>query len=127
MPIQRPPKAFLSVFNGLPNYREIERWFTRWSETTPTVEAEGTTIIITEDTNQNASEAGITIDASSNDVRYTLKDPGVYKGRTYRIDVKNSDNTVYINGTINNTVGDFQMYKDESLIIQDNGTSWRVK
>jgi len=127
MAVQRPPKAFLAYFNNKRDMREIEKWFTSFARTTPTTEAEGTTTIITSDTNQNASQAGITIDASLNDVRYFLASPGTYKGRIYRIDVKDSTFVADVSGTINGVDQNFRMYKDESIIIQDNGTSWRVK
>lgn len=127
MPVQSPPRAFNAFFNDKRDMREIQKWFTEFSRTTPAVIAEGTTITITEDTNQNAAQAGITIDASLNDVRYNLQEPGVYKGKLYRIDVKDDTNTADVSGKINGEEQNFQMYKDESIIIQDNGTSWRVK
>jgi hypothetical protein len=123
----KTPRAFNEFFNDNRDMREIQKWFTDFSRTTPTVISEGTTVIITEDTNQNASQAGITIDASLNDVRYYLKAPGVYKGKIYRIDVKDDTNIADISGIINGVDQNFRMYADESIIIQDNGTSWRVK
>lgn len=121
------PRAFNEFFNNKRDMREIQKWFTQFSRTTPTVIGEATTIIITKDTNQNSSQGGITIDASLNSVRYTLATPGVYKGKIYRIDIKDDTFTADISGIINGLEQNFQMYVDESIIIQDNGTSWRVK
>lgn len=127
MPIQNPPKAFNAFFNDKRDMREIQKWFTDFSRTTPTVIAEATTLIITQDTSQTAGIAGITIDASASDVRYFLAAPGVYKGKIYRIDVKDDTNVADVSGVINGVDQNFRLYKDESIIIQDNGTSWRIK
>lgn len=127
MTLLRTPRAFNEFFNNVQDMREIQLWFSSLAQTTPTTSADSQTRIITIDTEMNASIGGITIDASANSVTYSFADPGVYKGRTYKIDVKDDTFGAFVYGVLNGTLQTFPLYVEESLIIQDNGSSWRTK
>ena len=108
--------------------REIQKFFELLAFTTPNSESESNTKIISSETYSLTSfDGSITIDASVNAVRVILPVPNVYKGKIYRIDVKDSTNTVLIDGVLNDLDQQFEMWEDESIIIQDNGSSYRVK
>lgn len=107
---------------------EIQRFFERIAFVIPNSESESNAKIINEtEYSLTSADGSITIDASLNSVKIILPEPNVYKGKIYRVDVLDSTHTVLISGTLNDLLQDFEMFADESIIIQDNGTSWRVK
>ena len=108
--------------------REIQRFFETLAFTTPNAQSESNVKIIGSETySLTSSDGSITIDASLNGVKILLPVPNVYKGKIYRIDVKDSTNKASVSGILNGVDQDFEMFVDESLIIQDNGSSYRVK
>jgi hypothetical protein len=125
MAIIKMPRELSIFFKSNP---AIQKFFEALSRTTPTTQAESDTKII-DDIEYPASSAdgSMSMNAANNSVKIVLKTPGIYKGKIYRIDVIDSTNTCVVSGIINNTQQDFQIYVEESIIIQDNGSSWRVK
>lgn len=119
------PRELMMYFNS--NY-EIQRFFESLAFAIPNSESESNVKIIgSESFSLTSSEGSITIDASANPVTIILPVPNVYKGKIYRIDVKDATNKVLIDGVLNDLDQQFEMFVDESIIIQDNGSSYRVK
>jgi hypothetical protein len=119
------PRGLMLAFNS---DREVQRYFEDVSKTVANSDIDSVPKII-DDLEYQAilSDGSLTIDASNNEVKIILKTPGIYKGKTYYIDIKDATNGAFISGIINYTQRDFKMYQNESIILQDNGESWQKK